>query len=167
MNDTARMLADTAERLFDAHCEKSVLIAAENGRWPTKLWDAVEEAGLTMALTPEDVGGVGLDIPDALSAVRIAARYAAPVPLAETLLAAWLLSGAGLSVPHGAMTIAPVAPRDALTLTKTEDGFRLDGSAYRIPFGRHALHIAVLASLDGATHVACVDLARCTIAPGP
>ena len=166
MDDTARMLVDTAERLFETHCQKDVLIAAETGEWPTKLWTAVEEAGLTLALAPEDAGGVGLAIPDALAALRVSARHAAPIPLAETMLASWLLAQAGLAVPDGPLTIAPVASNDVLEITKTGSGFRLDGLARRIPFARHATHIVVLAESEGGYAVATVERARCTLAHG-
>lgn len=167
MDDTARMLVDTAERLFETHCQKDVLIAAETGEWPAKLWNAVEEAGLTLALVPEEAGGAGLSVPDALAALRVSARHAAPVPFAETLLATWLLSQAGLPAPQGALTVAPVASGDALTVAKTGDGFRLEGLARRVPFARHASHIVVLAEDDdGHPHVAVVAGGRCAITQG-
>lgn len=165
MNDTARMLADTAERLFEAECQKAVLIAAENDEWPAKLWSAVEDSGLALALAPESKGGVGLDTVDALQAVRIAARHAAPLPLAETLLASWLIADTDLAMPSGPLTIAPVTGGDVLTLTKTAGGFRLQGSARRVPFARHATHIVVLAESDGGHAVAIVDRTKCTITP--
>lgn len=167
MDDTARMLVDTAERLFETHCQKDVLIAAETGEWPAKLWNAVEEAGLTLALVPEEAGGVGLSVPDALAALRVSARHAAPIPLAETLLASWLLSQAGLAVPSGPLTIAPVASGDVLAVTKSGSGFRLEGLARRVPFARHASHIFALAEDDdGRAAVALVERERCTLAHG-
>ena len=167
MDDTARMLVDTAERLFETHCQKDVLIAAETGEWPAKLWNAVEEAGLTLALVPEDAGGVGLSASDALAALRVSARHAAPIPLAETLLASWLLSQAGLPVPSGPLTVAPVASGDSLAVTKSGSGMRLDGLARRVPFARHVSHVVALAEDDdGHAHVAIVERDRCTMAQG-
>ncbi len=167
MDDTARMLVDTAERLFDANCDKSVRIAAEGGAWPTALWNAVAEAGLPLSLVPEDAGGAGLSIPDALAALRVSARYAAPIPLAETLLASWLLSSVGLSVPDGSLSIAPSASGDALVLTKRVTGFHLAGQARRVPFARHVDYVAVLASDDnGHTFVACAPRASATLVEG-
>lgn len=166
MNETARMLVDTAERLFEAHCDKATLIAAETGDWPSKLWGAVEEAGLPLALVPEDAGGVGLEVPDALAALRVSARHAAPIPLAETLLASWLLSGAGLPVPGGPLTVAPVATGDGLTIAKAGAGYRLEGLARRVPFARHARHVVVLADQEGANAVAVVEQARCAVQGG-
>jgi hypothetical protein len=47
---------------------------------------------------PEEAGGGGATLGDALAVVRRAARSAAPMPLGETALAGLLLD-AGLSVP--------------------------------------------------------------------
>ena len=166
MDDTARMLIDTAERLFETHCRKDILIAAERGEWPARLWGAVEDAGLALALVPDEHGGIGLAIPDALAALRVSARHAAPIPLAETLLASWLLSGAGLPVPRGPLTIIPAIPGDTLSLTKRTSGWRLEGRARRVPFARHAGCIAVLAEAEGGRMVASLEASACDITPG-
>ena len=65
------------------------------------LWDTLEAAGLPLAWVPEARGGAGASLADGFGIVRVAARYAAPVPLAETLLAGWTLSQAGVDVPPG------------------------------------------------------------------
>jgi acyl-CoA dehydrogenase len=166
MNDTARMLVDMAERLFAQACEKNVLIAAENGVWPAALWTELEQAGLPRALLSEEKGGSGLSVPDALAAVRVAARFSAPVPLAETLLAGWLLDTARLDVPEGPLTAAPVRADERLALRKSGSGWRLEGAVTRIPFARHAKAIAVCADHDGAPMVACIDPAQVGVTHG-
>ena len=56
-----------------------------------------------------------------------AGRFAIAVPLAETMLAGWLLAQAKISSPEGEMTVAPASPRDRITLNA-------DGT----PFGTRA-----------------------------
>jgi hypothetical protein len=41
----------------------------------------VEEAGLHRALVPEEAGGFGVAVPDALSLLKVAGAYAVPLPL--------------------------------------------------------------------------------------
>ena len=167
LDDTARMLVDTAERLFETHADKAVLIAAETGVWPSRLWSAVEEAGLSCALVPEAVGGAGLSIPDALATLRVSARHAAPIPLAETFLASWLLASAALPVPEGPLTVAPVALNDALIFTKRGSTYHVAGRARRVPFARQVEHLALLGSDDaGQGFVAVVERERATIVAG-
>ena len=141
-------LTDSAERLFAAHGGKAVIRSAEGGAWPDALWSAVEEAGFTAALLPDAAGGFGATPVEAMGLLRVAAGHAAPIPLAETMLAGWLLAQAGLDVPSGPLTLAPVRRDDGLVL----QGGRLSGTARRVPWGRDAKAAAVI--VDGM--VTCV-----------
>ena len=166
MSETTDLLRDMAEKLFGDACDKKTLGAAETGEWPAALWSQIEDAGLAAALTPESEGGSGLGVADAMVALRIAARHAAPAPLAETMLASWLLSGAGLKPPAGPLTVAPASAGEPLSLTKRDGGWRLSGRARRVPWARNAAAIAVLAEADGKPHVALVDPKLCAIEHG-
>lgn len=134
------ILANTARRLFAGRVTPDILRLAEEGHWPADLWAAVEEMGLPLALVPEEAGGFGLDIVEALGLVRIAGSAAAPLPLADSMLAAWMLAGAGLEVPAGPLTVAPpVAPPKAgratpLLLIRDTGGWQLSGTADRVPW---------------------------------
>jgi alkylation response protein AidB-like acyl-CoA dehydrogenase len=99
-----------------------------------------------MAWVPEELGGAGAAMADGFAVLRAAGRFAVPAPLAETLMAGWLLMRAGIAAPGGPMTIAPVHADGQITLGA--DG-RLTGRARRIPFARNAGHIAVLADRVG------------------
>ena len=147
------IIVDTATRIFSDLCEPQTINAAEEGRWPEQLWSALEESGLTLAWVPDHLGGAGADMADGFAVLRVAGRFAAPVPLAETLMAGWLLAQAGISAPPGPMTIAPVHEDGKIQLGG--DG-KLQGRARHIPFARTAKHVAVLANKNGAPIVALV-----------
>ena len=147
------IIVDTATRIFNDLCEPQTVNAAEEGRWPEELWSALEESGLTLAWVPDNLGGAGADIIDGFAVLRVAGRFAAPVPLAETLMAGWLLAQAGIGAPAGPMTIAPVHEDGNIRIGA--EG-KLHGRARHIPFARTATHIAVLATKDGAPAVALV-----------
>lgn len=157
MDSTSEMLRETAAKLFSEHCETKVLREAEQGVWPAAAWAAVEQAGLHRALVPEEAGGFGVAIPDALSLLRVAGEHAIPLPLAETMLASWLLAGAGLEIPDGPLSIAPVASGESLRLVREGTGWRIEGAATRVPWGRvGGIGLAVLAEHDGRSHTAFV-----------
>ncbi|HEX3535319.1 MAG TPA: acyl-CoA dehydrogenase family protein [Stellaceae bacterium] len=147
------IIVDTATRIFADLCEPQTINAAEEGRWPAELWNALEESGLTLAWVPDDLGGAGADMTDGFAVLRVAGRFAAPVPLAETLMAGWLLAQAGIGAPPGPMTVAPV--HEDGNIHVGADG-KLQGRARHIPFARKAKHIAVLAKKSGAPMVALV-----------
>ena len=152
MTDT--ILLETADRLFADTITPQVLAAAEQGTFPRAAWDALAEAGLHLGLLPESAGGFGVAPADAMSVLRVAGRHALPLPLAETMLAGWLLAGAGLPVPAGPLTFAAGATLGA-------DG-RLAGTLRAVPWAHDAAAIAVLAERDGAPHVALVTGADVT-----
>jgi acyl-CoA dehydrogenase len=147
------IIVDTATRIFADLCEPQTINAAEEGHWPEELWGALEESGLTLTWVPDHLGGAGADMTDGFAVLRVAGRFAAPIPLAETLMAGWLLAQAGISAPPGPMTIAPVHEDGNIQLGA--DG-KLQGRARHIPFARTARHIAALVNKNGAPIVALV-----------
>ena len=166
MDSTTDMLRETAARLFSKHCEPKQLREAEKGIFQIAAWAAIEAAGLHRALVPEDAGGYGMDIADALSLVRVSGEFALPLPLAETMLASYLLADAGIDMPHGPLTIAPVVAADCLNLTRSGGEWHLSGTASRIPWARDAAAIAVLAKCDGIPHVVLLAAAGLDVTRG-
>jgi len=166
-DSTGDLLRETASRVFQESCGTDVSRSADGGAWPTVAWAALAEAGLHRALLPEDAGGYGVAVTDALSLLRVAAEHAVPLPLAETMAAHWLLAAAGLAVPDGPLTVAPVKTGEALALALTREGagVRVRGTVSRIPWGRDAVAVAVLAMLGDETWVALVPRAAWTCEP--
>jgi acyl-CoA dehydrogenase len=150
------IIVDTATRIFQDLCEPATVNDAESGVWPKALWDAIEESGLAVAWVPEELGGAGAAMADGFAVLRAAGRFAVPAPLAETLMAGWLLARAGISAPGGPMTIAPVHADGHIALGA--DG-RLSGRARRVPFARSAAYLAVLADRRNERMVALVAAA--------
>ena len=146
-------LTESAARLFAAHGGAEVMRAADAGVWPAGLWAAVEEAGFGAALLPEAAGGFGATVQEAMALVRVAAGCAAPVPLAETMLAGWLLAEAGLPVEGGPATIAPVRAGDHVVARRVGAGWHITGRVQRVPWGRMA-RLVVVAEADNGTVVA-------------
>ena len=162
IDSTGDLLRETAGRVFQEHCGTDVSRSADGGTWPAAAWSAVAEAGLHRALVPEDAGGYGVAVTDALSLLRVAAEHAVPLPLAETMLAHFLLAGSGLAVPDGPLTVAPVVAGEILSLAREGAGFRVRGTVSRVPWGRDAEAAAVLAVQGSETWVALVPRAAWT-----
>src|SRR5258707_4064063 len=156
MNELQTILAETCTRLFTDHVTTAVLEGAEKGEWPAALWQALEENGLTLPLVPEARGGAGGSWNDAFVVLMAAGRFAAPVPLAETILAGSILAEAGLDAPLGPMTVAPAHIDEGLTLARQGGGWALSGRATRVPWGARAGHVVVVADGGGAAMIALV-----------
>ena len=163
MTESDPIVAETAARIFADLADPQTINRAGNTRWKEALWHALADAGLTQAWTPEKLGGAGASLTDGCAVLGVAGRYAVPVPIAETLLAGWLLSRAELAAPAGAMTVAPARPRDKVTLNG--DG-SLSGKIGGIPFARDAEHIAVAATGNRNTTIALVRTVDCRVNEG-
>ena len=87
-----QMLADAAERIFRDHCTKATLDAAEDGQFPAPLWRLLCDNGFQLMAMPDS----GAELADLYAVLRVAGRFAAPLPLAEALLAnRWLAAASG------------------------------------------------------------------------
>lgn len=163
MSETAHLAAETTSRIFRDLGDPQALTSARDGAWRAPLWNALEEAGLTRAWVPEALGGADASLADGFEVLRVAGSFAAAVPLAETLLAGWLLAQAGLEVPGGPLTAAPARSGDGLAL---DGDNRVSGRARAVPFARDAAQVALIARRDGHALVALVERARCGLEPG-
>jgi acyl-CoA dehydrogenase len=157
VNET--IVADTTARIFADLADPQTVNRASGDHWKPPLWHALAEAGLPLAWVDDQHGGSGASLADGFEIVGISGRYAAPVPLAETLLAGWLLAKGGIAAPSSMMTVAPVRPGDRVTLGS--DG-ALSGRARAVPFAVDAQHIAVLAG----SSIALVDAKACRVTEG-
>lgn len=110
------------------------------------IWAHLEDTGLSRLTTGEGAGPA-----EAAVMLRGLARHAVAAPIAETdLLAAWLASEAGLGVPEsGALTVA-VADAD-------QEGDRLVGTAYNVPWTRAAQRVVLVLSVGGRWRAVTVE----------
>src|SRR2546427_848996 len=139
--ESENIVAETAEKIFADLADAQTINRDNKGAWKAPLWQALTEAGLPLAWVPEDCGGSGASMAEGFSVLSAAGRFAIAVPLAETMLAGWLLSQAKIPSPDGAMTVAPASPKDRIALNA--DG-TLSGRARGVPFAKEVKHVAVL-----------------------
>jgi len=116
------LILDTAERVFTDHCNKAVRDKAESGPaedqtalFPEDLWAVVKEAGL------HQVGGKdsGSTLADVFRVIRLAGKFALPMPFAEILVSNRFFQGEGLTTVAEGL-VAPWARRAARVVT--DDG---------------------------------------------
>jgi alkylation response protein AidB-like acyl-CoA dehydrogenase len=160
------LVAETARRIFADLCDPQALNRAADDAWWAPAWSALQDAGLPLAWVPEALGGGGADLADGFAVLREAGRAALPLPIAETLLAGFLLWSAGIPSPKGAMACGPTRANDRVSL-----GTRgtLSGRLRAVPFAKTAEHLVVLARREGqgeADAVALVEARAVQIADG-
>jgi acyl-CoA dehydrogenase len=158
------LVAETARRIFADVCDPQAVNRAPDDAWLAPAWHALEQAGLTLAWVPEALGGGGASLADGFAVLREAGRAALSLPLAETLVAGWLLAEAGIASPKGAMACAPAQGGDKVRLAA--DG-TLSGRLRSVPHAQGASHLVVLAGREqGGIAVALVEASAAQIADG-
>jgi acyl-CoA dehydrogenase len=161
--ESENIVAETAEKIFADLADAQTINSDKKGGWKAPLWQALTEAGLPLAWVPEDCGGSGASLAEGFSVLSAAGRFAIAVPLAETMLAGWLLAQAKIASPEGEMTVVPASPKDRISVNG--DG-TLSGRARGVPFAKTAKHIAVLANGPKGLSIALVEAGACRIEEG-
>lgn len=129
------LLVSTLERLFSQTCTHEAIQAAEANGWAEDIWTPLAGTGAPWVGVPEDRGGSGGTMADAVAVLRACGRHAVPLPVAETgLLGGWLAVAAGIELPEGPLTVAPQRPDDTIELR----GDRVSGVLHRVPWARRA-----------------------------
>ncbi len=147
----------TVERLFADLVTADTVLACEGSDWPATLWTALAESGFPLALAPEAQGGAGASWSDVCGALRLCGRYNLPLPLAETMLANWLLGRCGLDAATDAVSIV------ATGSLQLADGV-VSGVARDVPWGRQVTQ--VLGIIAGASPtLVLLPVASAVLAP--
>jgi acyl-CoA dehydrogenase len=149
--ETRTMMLESAERLLGDLCTPEVINRAEKGEFPRQLWQAMEEAGLTLLAVPEERGGVGGSLGDLAAVLRLLGFHAVPAPAAETALARYLAARAGLDLPEGPLTLA--VARTPLQLSA--DGKKIGGEVRALPWPGQPI-LALARGANGQTHLALI-----------
>src|SRR6202034_3279654 len=103
-------------------------------------WDSTARLGLPLVGIPEQLGGSGGSLQDLLAVLVSMGSEAVPLPLAETSLAAWLLTSAGLEIGQAPATVVPGDCRDPLA---GSHGYPA-GRGLRVPWARSAALVVAL-----------------------
>lgn len=164
MSEIREMMIETANRLLKDICSKELIMEAEKGIWPTQLWDSLAETGMALIGIPEEAGGVGGDFGDALSLLKVAGKYATPIPIAETLIGNWLLGTSGLEVEGEPITVGPVNKQDNIIFSRMGEGWVVNGKVQYIPWARSVDKMALFGKTeDGNNIVAAINLEDCAM----
>jgi len=167
MSEERSLLLDSVARIFADHCDQQAVEAAREAGWSQPLWRVLEEAEVPLIGVPQQAGGAGGGLSDAAAVLRLAGKFCAPVPLAETgMLAGWMLAASGMQVPRGPLAAGPARRGDALALRRGASGWIVSGTLERVPWAAVASRIVALASDGARDYVVAVDPSACAIDAG-
>jgi acyl-CoA dehydrogenase len=147
------------DKLLASSCSPEVVAAAEH-EWPARLWDSVAASGIPLVGVSESHDGAGGGWPEMVAVIRASSRYAAPIPLAESIVARHLADRAGLDLPDGPIAI------DAGHGVSLDDRGRLTGTLSGVPWARNAAAIVVRITGGSDRALARIDPAKSRIERG-
>lgn len=155
-NDARRLIADSINRIFADHVDRSVLDAMQAGQWPHALWNQVAEAGFQHVL--DGAGEPALDWQEAAAVLFACGYHRAPVPLPETMLANWMCARAGLPVGAGPATVIDGSALSCVADAGAAPGhLRLSGSVWQVPWARFAQRLVIATRHAGQAVLAVVE----------
>ncbi|MES2536853.1 MAG: acyl-CoA dehydrogenase family protein [Pseudomonadota bacterium] len=152
------MIAQSVQRLFSDQISATLLDAAEAGEWPAGLWAKMEDNGFPLALCAPESGGSGARWIDVYPILAGIGYWSLPLPLAETMLASWLLEQAGAEVPAGPITLAPAEVSLVLTAASAQAPSTLNGVLHGVAWARNSAWLLTSIEDDGGTNVILIDL---------
>jgi acyl-CoA dehydrogenase len=142
------LIGQSAQRLFAEEVDKGVRDRAEGGALDERLWRLTVDSGFTMALASEAAGGVAESWSAVVPILHGIGYWQVPLPLAETMVGALLLSMAGLPVPEGPIALIEQGQDNDLRVGGSGSALRLTGAATHVAWARHA-HTVVVSLSDG------------------
>jgi acyl-CoA dehydrogenase len=161
MSELGILLGESVERLFADH--PTAAAQGADGSWLPALWNQLEEIGVNLTLVAERHGGASGGWEDVFAVLRLAGAHTIPLPIAESMLAAKLLSDANLEFVPGVYSIATRISGD---WNATCDSLSFSGELASVPWGRHADHIVCCAQIDSTMRVCVLPRAAANISAG-
>jgi acyl-CoA dehydrogenase len=164
--EQTRLLADTLARLFR---DLGKTQAALSEGWNDTLWRQLDDMGLALLLVPEEQGGIGGTLDDALAVARTLGAFAVSLPVGEAMLAHRVAARCGLDLAHDGSAVGLAASATG-TLDRGDDGNqRFTGTLHGVPWGRRLKELIAVVEHEGGHRLAVlpVQSAVCREAHNP
>lgn len=166
MSDMQEMIIESTTKILEKYSTKEVINEAEKGQWAGELWNNLVNSGIITVAIPEELGGNGGDYSDAFSILRLVGKFSAPIPLAETYIANWILSELGESVTDEIKTISYSKKVQPFQFIKSGEGWIVSGIAKNVPWARFAKKILVFGETSEGPILSMISLKNAEITHG-
>ena len=119
IRDETRMLLESMTRLFEDHCTKQVVDAAETGLFADSLWDPVAETGVPLAALPEIRRWRRRRVVRPVRRVACRRAFLGADPIGGNHAGGLGRRVCGLETSDGPMSVGPVRAADKMALART------------------------------------------------
>lgn len=157
------IIEDSIVRFLSKALDTADCVNAEKTGQLPEQWSLAVESGFTNLLSPESQGGADVSWSDAMPLFRGLGYYRVPLPLAETVIANFLINAGG----HKVETTLPIALADEVTTTGLQfsssgGAVTANGSLARVPWAR-ASDLILVGMPDGRIGVWTLKTPGCEI----
>lgn len=129
------------------------------------LWSSLHDHGFTLVGIPEEAGGEGGELADAIAVARCSGRTGAPVPLADSVLVgAWMAACATLPLTDPGPVAAPLTPVE-LAGRSTDAGCHVHGALGVVPWAPAATNFVAIVRSEADRFVVLCPTADADVAP--
>ncbi len=160
MSELRSMIEHSVERLFADLMQRDALEAHEQGRPSHEVWERCSEAGLERAMASDEHGGIGATPAQAYPILRGVGYHALSAPVADTLMATWLLSRAGIAAPPGRIALAGAVDAPALEERTSGGEDRVRGTLPRVAWAGASDRVLVSVGSKATTRLLLIGLGR-------
>lgn len=156
MSEMQEYIVEATNKILKKNVSKELIDASEQGEWSTKLWDTLVEAGLVSIGIDEELGGTGGDAIDAFAVLRLAGKYAAPVPIFETIVSGWLLAE---------QQVQTSCQPTSIIMDWESDVKGNEFTLKEVPWGRHVSQVVYIGKINGQVRMALVPTINAEVKP--
>lgn len=148
MNELSQLIEESAAKLFEDFALTNGAKEMEAGVFPKALWQAFINDGWLQTMLAEEKGGASLGIAGGCVLMRLAGYYTVPLPVVESLMAAYLLAESGHPVTDE-LYIPVIVHKEQMDAAQLE----LAG----VPWARYAVGIVLILPTDSGCSVCTVQ----------
>ena len=160
LTDSSAALREGVERALSEYLDVDYWHRLESGGneavHDPDLWALVSDLAIPTLLLDESRGGADASLLEAHGALEALGALAVPGPAADSMLANWCASRAGLTLTSERATFGPANPQDNVALTRTADGVEVHAGLRAVPFARHIDTLLVQGMLDGEQYLCAI-----------
>lgn len=162
MSEMHEIILDTTSKIFKDLSTKELIDEVEEGKWAGELWDVLTESGITSIGVSETLGGAGGDFVDAFHVLRLAGKYAVPLPLAETMMVNWLIAENGMSPQEEPVTLT-IDLNNELEIETADGGYVLNGKLKNVSWLNGSKKVFALADFGKESVLALLPVEKAEI----
>jgi acyl-CoA dehydrogenase len=152
MSEELDLLEETVNRLF-ADMFAGTTPDEDEPPFDEALWEAIDSLGLSGLLVGEEQGGGGASFVEGRIIARAAGRYAARIPLVETILASRWLAASREEIPAGPLSIA-TRIEGSIGGSDAEPVF--EGRLLGVPWGSQAKAVVFVVESAGSSRLVTI-----------